>query len=61
MSDDDRSPDLAPARQPSPPRPSRPGLIRSIAHRLAGEPIPLPVEGAAASFDGATGGSTRSH
>jgi thiol-disulfide isomerase/thioredoxin len=31
------------------------GLIRSIAHRLAGEPMALPVEGRLASFDGATG------
>ncbi|HET9345983.1 MAG TPA: hypothetical protein VFO05_09785 [Candidatus Limnocylindrales bacterium] len=30
-----------------------PGLIRSIAHRLAGEPM-LPDEGPLASFDGAT-------
>ena len=28
--------------------------IRSIAHRLAGEAVPLPVEGQLASFDGAT-------
>ena len=34
---------------------SRPGLIRSIAHRLAGEQQALPVEGQLASFDGATG------
>ena len=34
---------------------TRPGLIRSIAHRLAGEPLALPVEGRLASFDGATG------
>ena len=34
---------------------SRPGLIRSIAHRLAGERLALPVEGRLASFDGATG------
>jgi thiol-disulfide isomerase/thioredoxin len=32
-----------------------PNLIRSIAHRLAGEPGELPVEGRLASFDGATG------
>jgi hypothetical protein len=36
-------------------RPSRPGLIRSIAHRLAGEGLALPVEGRLASFEGATG------
>src|SRR6186997_2986042 len=31
------------------------GLIRSLAHRLAGESRALPVEGSLASFDGATG------
>ncbi|HLO35315.1 MAG TPA: redoxin family protein [Candidatus Deferrimicrobium sp.] len=35
--------------------PSRPGLIRSIAHRLAGEQPTLPVEGRLASFSGTTG------
>ena len=35
--------------------PSRPGLIRSIAHRLAGDRLTLAVEGRPASFDGATG------
>ena len=39
--------------RPGPTR--RPGLIRSIAHRLAGERLALPVEGRLASFDGATG------
>jgi thiol-disulfide isomerase/thioredoxin len=34
---------------------SRPGLIRSLAHRLAGEQEALPVEGHLASFGGATG------
>jgi thiol-disulfide isomerase/thioredoxin len=34
--------------------PSRSGLIRTIAHRLAGDRIILPVEGRLASFDGAT-------
>jgi thiol-disulfide isomerase/thioredoxin len=32
----------------------RPGLIRSIAHRLAGDERDLPVEGRLASFEGAT-------
>ena len=32
-----------------------PGLIRSLVHRLGGDPYPLPVEGRLASFDGATG------
>ena len=35
--------------------PSKPGLIRAIAHRLAGEPRALPVEGRLPSFEGATG------
>jgi thiol-disulfide isomerase/thioredoxin len=34
---------------------SRPGLLRSIVHRLAGEQPALPVEGNLASFAGATG------
>ncbi len=34
--------------------PRRPGLIRSIAHRLAGDHLALPVEGRLASFAGAT-------
>jgi thiol-disulfide isomerase/thioredoxin len=32
----------------------RNGIIRSLAHHLAGEPAVLPVEGRLASFDGAT-------
>jgi len=32
----------------------RPGLVRSLAHRLAGEPMALPVEGRLPSFEGAT-------
>jgi thiol-disulfide isomerase/thioredoxin len=35
--------------------PSRPGLIRSLAHRLAGDRPALPVEGELGSFAGATG------
>jgi len=34
--------------------PRRPGLIRAIAHRLAGEHLALPIEGRLAGFDGAT-------
>jgi thiol-disulfide isomerase/thioredoxin len=34
---------------------SRPGLIRSIVHRLAGEEVALGVEGRLPSFEGATG------
>ena len=53
MSDETRSDDRGSdtARQPG----RGPGLIRSIAHRLAGERPGLPVEGRLASFDGATG------
>jgi thiol-disulfide isomerase/thioredoxin len=35
--------------------PTRPGLLRTFAHRLAGDPAELPVEGRLASFEGATG------
>ena len=35
--------------------PARPGLLRNLAHRLAGDPEVLPVEGHLASFEGATG------
>jgi thiol-disulfide isomerase/thioredoxin len=35
--------------------PTRPGLLRSLAHRLASDADALPVEGNLASFDGATG------
>jgi thiol-disulfide isomerase/thioredoxin len=34
---------------------TRPGLVRSIAHRLAGDAAELPVEGSVPTFDGATG------
>ena len=55
MSDDTSSTgDASGAASRSDP-PGRPGLIRSIAHRLAGEPLALPVEGQLASFAGATG------
>ena len=55
MSNDTRSSDLA-TGAPTMSMPSRkPGLIRSIAHRLAGEQVGLPVEGHLASFSGATG------
>jgi len=37
------------------PAPSPPGLLRSLAHRLAGDEALLPVEGRLPSFDGATG------
>jgi thiol-disulfide isomerase/thioredoxin len=36
-------------------KPSPTGLLRSIAHRLAGDPAPLPIEGHLPTFDGATG------
>jgi thiol-disulfide isomerase/thioredoxin len=55
MSDDTRSPDPATGGATMSVPPSRLGLIRSIAHRLAGEQLALPVEGRLASFSGATG------
>src|SRR5262245_12783587 len=53
MSDDTRGPAPGAATPPGPPRIR--GLIRSLAHRLAGERPALPVEGRLASFEGATG------
>jgi thiol-disulfide isomerase/thioredoxin len=52
MSDETRSDDRGSDTATQPGR--RPRLIRSIAHRLAGERPALPVEGRLASFDGAT-------
>ena len=53
MSDDRSTTDgaNATAMLPTP----RSGLIRSVAHRLAGDPPELPVEGHLPTFDGATG------
>ena len=53
MSDDRSATDgaNATATLPTP----RSGLIRSVAHRLAGDAPSLPVEGHLPSFDGATG------
>jgi thiol-disulfide isomerase/thioredoxin len=36
-------------------RPAHPGLLRSFAHRLAGDEAELPIEGHLPSFEGATG------
>ena len=55
MSEDTRSPDRTPGPATTTQSPSLPGLIRSVAHRLAGERPVLPVEGRLPSFDGATG------
>jgi hypothetical protein len=55
MSDDTGSTDLASGAAMSSVPPGRPGLIRSIVHRLTGEEVALPVEGRLASFEGATG------
>ena len=38
----------------APESPGIPGLIRTLAHRIAGEQLALPVEGRLASFEGAT-------
>ena len=55
MSDTTGSADLASDAATTPDPPGRAGLIRSIAHRLAGERPALPVEGRLPSFGGATG------
>jgi thiol-disulfide isomerase/thioredoxin len=54
MFDDTSSPGRASGAATISEPPSRPGLIRSIAHRLAGDALALPVEGSLGSFDGAT-------
>jgi thiol-disulfide isomerase/thioredoxin len=53
MVDDTRSSDRASEAAATSLPPSKRGLIRSIAHRLAGEPPALPIEGRLASFAGA--------
>ncbi|HLQ47736.1 MAG TPA: thioredoxin [Candidatus Dormibacteraeota bacterium] len=54
MSDDKATTDRA-GGAPTMPKPDRgPGLLRSIAHRLAGDADVLPVEGHLPSFEGAT-------
>jgi thiol-disulfide isomerase/thioredoxin len=55
MSDDTGSSDRASGAATASVPPGRPGVIRSIVHRLAGEPRELPVEGRLPSFEGATG------
>src|SRR5215207_4413809 len=54
MVDETRSEDRGSAGVPEPGVASTPELIRSIAHRLAGERPALPIEGRLASFAGAT-------
>ncbi len=54
MSNETRSTDRGAGAATEPAPSSRPGLIRSIAHRAQGDRPPLPVEGRLASFDGAT-------
>jgi thiol-disulfide isomerase/thioredoxin len=55
MSDTTGSADLEPDAATTSVPPGRPGLIRSIVHRLAAERPVLPVEGRLPSFEGATG------
>jgi thiol-disulfide isomerase/thioredoxin len=55
MSDDRSSTDRAGGAATMAAPSSRPGLLRSLAHRLAGDADVLPVEGHLPSFDGATG------
>jgi thiol-disulfide isomerase/thioredoxin len=54
MSDETRSEDRGSGATTEPGRSRRPGLIHSIAHRLAGDRPALPVEGRLAPFAGAT-------
>jgi hypothetical protein len=54
MVDDTRSNDRGPLAATQPGPACRPGLIRSIVHRLARERLALPIEGRLASFAGAT-------
>ncbi len=54
MVDDTRSNDRGSGGATQPGSARRPGLIRSIVHRLAGERAALPIEGRLASFAGAT-------
>ena len=55
MSDDRSTTDGARGAATTSPPPARSVLLRSLAHRLAGDPAELPVEGRLAPFDGATG------
>jgi thiol-disulfide isomerase/thioredoxin len=55
MSDDRSTTDGASGAATTSAPPSRPALLRSLAHRLAGDAAELPVEGRLASFEGATG------
>ena len=54
MANEPHSEDRGSGAPTEPERADRPGLIRSIVHRLAGERVALPVEGRLASFAGAT-------
>jgi thiol-disulfide isomerase/thioredoxin len=55
MSDDRDTTDRAGGAATMSVPPTRPGLLRSLAHRLSGDADVLPVEGHLPSFDGATG------
>jgi Thioredoxin like C-terminal domain len=52
---DDRIIDQGGGTATASPPATRPGLIRSFAHRLAGDALELPVEGHLPAFEGATG------
>ena len=55
MPDDTGSSDFAAGAATMSTPPSRPGLLRSLAHRLAGDTAALPIERRLPSFEGATG------
>ena len=55
MSDDQNTTDDTGSAANQATQPPRPGLLRSVAHHLAGDPGEFPVEGHLPSFEGATG------
>jgi thiol-disulfide isomerase/thioredoxin len=55
MSDKTGSSDFASGAATVSVPPTRPGLLRTLAHRLAGDTAELPIEGHLPSFEGATG------
>jgi len=55
MSDDRSTTDRAGGAATMSEQSTRPGVLRSIAHRLAGDAAELPIEGHLPSFEGATG------
>jgi thiol-disulfide isomerase/thioredoxin len=55
MTDERDMPDGTEGAPTQPGSPAHPGLLRTLAHRLAGDPAVLPIEGRMAPFERATG------